>query len=196
MYELQDFSIGQRTWTHNLGNFCRGQEPRPHPHKHNKVLLCQFQEEALNTLRMGHSLIVFHLVMWCEVMDSWIQGCSSQTCQPIHPPKLFGLNRKTSNSTLEMVGSSSKSFPIKVWEIPFPSIYLQLMSLLFHLLKSKLPNNFEDGFKIVSHLSGAILWRGLGDSISKHLPPTSVITFPLVKIKASTSQLLDGWLTQ
>ena len=50
----------------------------------------------------------------------------------------------------------SKSFPIKVgqyyggvWEIPFPSIYLQLMSLLFHLLKSKLPNNFDDVYNIV-----------------------------------------------
>ena len=50
----------------------------------------------------------------------------------------------------------SKSFPIKVGqyyggvqEIPFPSIYLQLMSLLFHLLKSKLPNNFDDVYIIV-----------------------------------------------
>ena len=32
---------------------------------------------------------------------------------------------------------------------------------------------------------GAILWRGLGDSISKHLRPTYVITFPLVEIKAA-----------
>ena len=38
-YEWQDISIGQRTWTHNLGDFCKGQEPRSHPHKHNKPRL-------------------------------------------------------------------------------------------------------------------------------------------------------------
>ena len=55
-----------------------------------------------------------------------------------------GLNRKRDEDGFKIISYQSWAILWMGWEIPFPSIYLQLISLLFHLLKSNHPNNFDE----------------------------------------------------
>ena len=54
-------SMGQSTWTHNLGDFCRRQEPGPHPQSrttHNNLYSLLVPRRSLNTFPIGRCLFV------------------------------------------------------------------------------------------------------------------------------------------
>ena len=78
-------SMGQRTWTHNLGDFCRRQDPGPHPQswtKHNNLYSTsskkkpQYFSNGLSKKKKkknfsnGPLPFCIYLDMWCAVTDS------------------------------------------------------------------------------------------------------------------------------
>ena len=63
--------MGQRTWTHNLGDFCGRQDPGPHPQswtKHNNLYSTSSKKKP-QYFSNGPLPFCIYLDMWCAVTD-------------------------------------------------------------------------------------------------------------------------------